>query len=94
MDDKIKLKPKKYKDSKLVRVFIIRDIDNIGVEEYDVPGVGGALGISVMSYFITKENKVHRYPGDPAATFWYNDQQLATRKFSLDDIKLKAQIDV
>jgi len=88
MNEKIQSNPSKYKDSKLVRVFIQTDLSDIGRKEYNAPGIGGALGISVMYYFITAKNKVHSNTSDPFAKFWYTDKQIAKRKFSLDDVQL------
>ena len=86
MNKKLKKHPDKYTDSKLVSVFIQNNVKNLGTTDY-APGVGGALGISVMVYHITSRNTVANHVSDGSQRFWFTDEQLEKRKFSLDDIK-------
>ena len=81
----------KYKDYNLVKVSIIIGEGNIGRDKDDfLPGVGGALGISVMMYSINKFKKVNNTKNDYSATFWYDDDEIET--FSMKHVKKAIKI--
>ena len=88
MNKKIENNLEKYKNCKLVKVYIQRIPKNIGKTEFITPGIGGSFAISIMVYTISSFNRVIRGDNDGSARFWYTDKQLATRKFSSDDVKL------
>lgn len=78
----------KYKNYRLVRIYIQQIPKNIGKTDFVAPGIGGSLAISVMFYTLSQKNKVKHNTYDGSAMFWYTDEQLAKRKFSTNDIKL------
>ena len=61
---------------------------NIGKNEFNVPGIGGAFAICIRFYTINEFNNLVCEENDGYASFWFTDKQLATRKFSFDDVKL------
>tara|TARA_Y100000589_G_scaffold76013_1_gene69802 strand:+ start:186 stop:707 length:522 start_codon:yes stop_codon:yes gene_type:complete len=91
LNSKIEKDYNKYKDYKLTRVFINISEGNIGRDKDDfVPGVGGALGISVMMYSINKFKRVNNTKNDYSATFWYDDDDI--ENFSMKHIKKAIKI--
>lgn len=89
MEKKLKKNPEKYKDTILARVYILTNEKYINKIDWkgNLP-TGGALAISVMIYKITDDLELTRVDEHRQQDFWYNDEELANRDFSMDDLKM------
>lgn len=88
MNDKIKNKPEKYKDAILVRVNIGFDKNDIGKNKDDMMFGAGSFWIMAMVYHVNNKLKVTRQNEHRQQSFWYNDNELTKRKFSIKDLNL------
>ena len=88
MNDKVKNKPEKYKDAILVRVNIGFDKNDIGKNKDDMMFGAGSFWIMGMVYHVNNKLKVTRQNEHRQQSFWYNDNELTKRKFSIKDINL------
>jgi len=70
MNAKIEKNPEKYKDYSLVNVYISIEKDNIGKKKFH-PGIGGALGISIMMYSINKFNRINNTKNRSVPNGWH-----------------------
>lgn len=78
--------PDKYKKVRFVRIDIIGNIDDIGKDDFGF-GIGSAFGVNIAFYSLNSFNKITVSENDPYACFWYTDNILAEKGFSISHIK-------
>ena len=88
MEKKLKKYFEKYKNAKLVRVTILANKKSIGKTKDELLTAGGAFAIVAMVYGITDDLELTRADEHRQQAFWYDDIELATRGFSVKDLKL------
>ena len=88
MERKIKKYPDKYKNAKLVRVWIIGYREGIGKTRKELLTAGGSIGIVAMVYKVNDKLELTRANEHRQQSFWYSDDELLNRGFSSKDINL------
>jgi len=88
MERKIKKYPDKYKNAKLVRVWIIGSKKDIGLTKKELLTAGGSIGIVALVYKVNDKLELTRANEHRQQGIWYSDDELLNRGFSSKDIKL------
>ena len=88
MNEKVKNKPEKYRDAILLRVNIGFEKNDIGKTKDDITFGGGSFWIMAMVYHVNSKLKVSRQNEHRQQSFWFNDNELTKRKFSIKDLSL------
>jgi hypothetical protein len=91
INEKVGKNPKKYKEVRFVRIFIIGNIDDIGEVDFTM-GTGSGFGVDIAFYSLNSYNKITVSENDAYATFWYTDNILAEKGFSISHVKKAIKI--
>ena len=91
INKKVSNNPDKYKKVRFVRITILGNIDDIGEVNFTM-GIGSAFSVSVAFYSLNSFNKITVSENDAYATFWYTDNILAEKGFSISHVKKAIKI--
>ena len=91
INKKVSNNPDKYKKVRFVRITILGNIDDIGEVNFTM-GIGSAFSVSVAFYSLNSFNKITVSENDAYATFWYTDNILAEKRFSISHVKKAIKI--
>lgn len=97
INEKVSNNPDKYKKVRFVRIQILGNIDDIGQDDFEFGiggafGIGSAFGVDVAFYSLNSFNKITVSENDAYATFWYTDNILAEKEFSISHVKKAIKI--
>ena len=91
INEKVSNNPDKYKKVRFVRITILGNIDDIGLDDFTM-GIGSGFGVDVAFYSLNSHNKITISENDAYATFWYTDNILAEKGFSISHVKKAIKI--
>tara|TARA_B100002019_G_C21189721_1_gene558151 strand:- start:573 stop:1100 length:528 start_codon:yes stop_codon:yes gene_type:complete len=91
INKKVSNNPDKYKKVRFVRITILGNIDDIGEVNFTM-GIGSAFSVDVAFYSLNSFNKITISENDAYARFWYTDNILAEKGFSISHVKKAIKI--
>ena len=91
INEKVGKNPKKKKEVRFEKILIIGDIDDIGKVDFTM-GTGSGFGVDIAFYSLNSYNKITVSENDAYATFWYTDNILAEKGFSISHVKKAIKI--